>query len=915
MSATYNLAIIISQVSKGNAIRQTTAELMGMQTGSQKLGATLTNMLAPALLAAGLAAVKFAVDSYQAFMDFDKGTREIFTLIPNATQKMTDDMREDILAASVDMARLPDEVIPAVYQAISLGIPAENVMHEIEVASNAARAGAADLTTTLTIGQQVVNAYGGELYNLTDVYDIMFTMIRDGAITMDDLQGNLSKVTAVAGETGTRFEDIGAALVTMTKQGDDMGEATQLLSILLMQLGTDGTAAADAFRESWGGSYRDFIAQGGTLVEALELMEDHAMETGQSLGEMIGGDSPFFRDTQAARAAMELTGFRLEMLREETIKMEEAAGNMAAAAKIMGDAHEVNVKRMQAAWSEFKIVAGEAVAPFFERLVEGATAFLRLGSGNYERGAARIVEANKEMTRTTEELIEHLEELSDIRGKAEILGTGDEVQEDIENTIELLAIQSDSVIEFKESLERLMKTSPAVFTTLSDNFGVWEENAVIIYRNAKAMHESANEAELWQRQLEQLGFQGYVPAGAAAEEYTRLVEELEQKQSLLTGATAEYQNYLEYLAQVGRAYNEVLEETNRATRDVTERYIEATPVMKKLTDTADEQIEIVDELAQAINELQSSVASYFGEALKASDTTFDFNQALLEAAIAAGVNLDTLIELAEATGNYDTDAIKAAAAQAELLAAMDLAVGVAANYKLSLADVNILLGLFEDGLITSQEQADRWARQLEAPNTAVQTLLDKLLGLESESPYDFVVEADTEAAEGDLITIQDYLRGLHDKTVTVTTHYETSGTPPPTGGGYQGPPEEGGGGNFSVGGVIVGPQGHDNIRVNTTRGEGILPVRSMRRLGASAFEMIRQGRVTEAGRLLANQETGSGSLPTNQGQAAGESPTGKVYVDRSQAFFIVGSRDQAESAAAVLSEKRRSALQEFLTGV
>jgi TP901 family phage tail tape measure protein len=432
----YNLAIVIQEVRRGNAIKQLQGDVRGARgeiysyNHTAGRGATVTNrfndrvkklgrmvrqMLIPAFLVATGAISKFAVDSIREVAQFEKKLQEVFTLIPDASETFRGELEADIRYLNQQYGKLSDETLPALYQAISAGVPKENAVEAVGVATEAALAGVAELDDTMKTGMAIVNAYAGEVYELEDAYDILFQLIRFGVVTMDDLNGSLSNVISIAAESQTPFEDIAAALVVMTRQGDSASEATELLGLLLQQLGTDGTAAFKVFSEAAGIGYRDFIAQGNGLVDALIIMQNHADETGQSLSAMISGDSPFYRDTQAARATLELTGAHLEEVVAQLVNMENASGAMGEAFVTATDNVQFKFDKLKSNFAEMKIAFGQDIMDSIigERVLDATSDIAESASGFWDQTARNQLEALIASETTAAGMVRNLEKINE----------------------------------------------------------------------------------------------------------------------------------------------------------------------------------------------------------------------------------------------------------------------------------------------------------------------------------------------------------------------------------------------------------------------------------------------------------------------------------------------------------------------
>lgn len=344
------------------------------------------------------AAEQFIRDADKELVQFDSDLRQVFTLAPQLSAGMRRQLSADTLAIGADIGRLTDETLPAMYQALSLGLPEENALNAVAIASDAARAGNAELQETMVLGQSIINAYGADMYDLTQVYDLLFFAIKNGAVTMPELLQGMNDITSVAGEANVRLEDVVSSIIVMTKQGDSFNEAAGLMSNMLTQLQIEGTALGGAFKNAAGVGFREFIAEGGTLAEALELVQQHAQDTGQSLVEMVGGDSPFYRDQQAMRGTLELTGKHLQEFQDTTAEAQITQGLMAEASNEVADSLEVQQAKTEASTERLKVLVAEGLRPSKEAWLEFKAAVAEglgdtVASGNEARSLREEMEA------------------------------------------------------------------------------------------------------------------------------------------------------------------------------------------------------------------------------------------------------------------------------------------------------------------------------------------------------------------------------------------------------------------------------------------------------------------------------------------------------------------------------------------
>ena len=234
-------------------------------------------------------------------MKFNKSMSEVSTLLQNVSRKDFEMIKKQTLDFSSKMGIASEKVIPALYQAISAGIPKENVFTFLETAGRASIAGVTSLETAVDGLTSVVNAYGSDILDVEKASDLMFTTVRLGKTNFEELSKSLYNVIPTASSLGVSFEDVSAALATITIQGTPTSVATTQLRQALVELSKEGSKTDLIFRELAGKSFRDFISSGGDLQSALKLLESNANKTGKSI-------SDSFSSVEAGNAVLQLTG-------------------------------------------------------------------------------------------------------------------------------------------------------------------------------------------------------------------------------------------------------------------------------------------------------------------------------------------------------------------------------------------------------------------------------------------------------------------------------------------------------------------------------------------------------------------------------------------------------------------------------
>ena len=324
--------------------------------------------------AATVAVVKMAKDGLEAFMEFEEGMNEVFTLLPGITEEAMDSMKEDVKSLAKEMGILPNEIVPALYQAISAGIPQENVFDFMEIASMAAIGGVTSLETAVDGLTSVVNAYGSETITATEASDIMFTAVRLGKTTLDELADRLFQVNPIAAALGVSFGDVAAAMAEITAQGTPTRVAATQLRSLFAELSTAGGEVAEIFTEIAGMSFKDFIAEGHDLGDALDLLADYANTNSIEMKDMFG-------NVEAGMAVLALTGKHADSYSEKIDEMTDSAGATALAHERMATGLKKQWDKIKAWWATVKINIGERLQEPVQKFIT----FLKENEGKIEK--------------------------------------------------------------------------------------------------------------------------------------------------------------------------------------------------------------------------------------------------------------------------------------------------------------------------------------------------------------------------------------------------------------------------------------------------------------------------------------------------------------------------------------------------
>lgn len=322
--------------------------------------------LASALAAAGVAATikeiaSALMDCVDAAVTFENSMAEVFTLLPDSTARAREKMSADMLQFSSDMNVLTEDAVPALYQAISAGVSDENVFAFMEVAQKAAVGGVTELKTSVDGLTSIVNAYGSANLSAQETADMLFTAVKLGKTDFTQLASSIYNVVPLAAASGVKLNDIAAALAAITAKGTPTSVATTQLRQVLAELTKEGSQVDKIFKEIAGEGFTQFVAAGGNLQDALQLLEKKAASSNVSISNM-------FSSVEAGQAALSLTGSGTQKFTEALEAMENSAGAVDAAYETMADTAEYQSQRVQTAFGNLKTSIGAVLMPTFKQL-------------------------------------------------------------------------------------------------------------------------------------------------------------------------------------------------------------------------------------------------------------------------------------------------------------------------------------------------------------------------------------------------------------------------------------------------------------------------------------------------------------------------------------------------------------------
>ena len=265
------------------------------------------------------------------FIKFEKGMAEVATITDLSTAEMASLGRE-VQKFSSQYAVDATEAAKALYMTISAGTPATNGgAQAFAVMGEALRFGKTalvDAATSVDLITTVLNSYGMKAEEVKRVSDILFTTIKQGKTTGEELAGSLGRVTPIAAAAGVSLEDLSAAAVMLTRAGLSTDEAMTSLRGLLVSIVKPTEKSAKAIEKLNLQMFDEAVLKtDGGLFKVLEELQVATKGNVGELAELVPNVRALTGALAAAGQQKDLPDI-LDSLRNSTGVLDEALGKM-----------------------------------------------------------------------------------------------------------------------------------------------------------------------------------------------------------------------------------------------------------------------------------------------------------------------------------------------------------------------------------------------------------------------------------------------------------------------------------------------------------------------------------------------------------------------------------------------------------
>jgi len=345
-------------------------EAMGKTTG-EGFGSKFKSAIGPiaATMAATFSLVaisSFFKDGVSGANDLNNSLAEVVSLTGTTGEAAAKNMAEFktlVQGVSEEFGIAQSVLTDGLYSALSAGVPQDNALEFMRVASQAAIAGVTDVNTAVDGISTTVNAFGLSAEQAQQVADSMFTAVKGGKTTFEELSGALANVAPAAAASGVSFQEVNAAIATLTAGGTQTTVATTQIRAALVGLQKPSEDMNKIFNDLGYESAQTAIEQEG-LRFALGAVSDAAGGNNGKLQQLLGS-------TEAVAAVQVLAGTGAEKFAAELDAQALAAGATQDALDVIDPQRAL--EKLNVAFESMKLSVGDALLPVFAGLAETLT--------------------------------------------------------------------------------------------------------------------------------------------------------------------------------------------------------------------------------------------------------------------------------------------------------------------------------------------------------------------------------------------------------------------------------------------------------------------------------------------------------------------------------------------------------------
>lgn len=279
-----------------------------------------------------------------------------------------------------------EDVNKALFDAISAGVPAGDAIKFLNESAKLSIGGVTTLGVAVDGTTSVLNAYKLGVDQTATVQDAFFSAQKAGKTTVEELSGAIGQIAPIAANAKIPFQDLLAAVSTLTTGGLSTDEATTSLKGLLVSLQKPTTQAVESIEklnEELGTNIPTSVSELRSVGLGAALAD--ISKAGEANADVI---SELFPNVRALTAAFALGGEGLEtyndILNQVTNDTGEASSRIQAFETQQLTAAQKS-KKLNGEIKALQVEIGQKLLPIINQIKQGFISFVKfIGRNRHE---------------------------------------------------------------------------------------------------------------------------------------------------------------------------------------------------------------------------------------------------------------------------------------------------------------------------------------------------------------------------------------------------------------------------------------------------------------------------------------------------------------------------------------------------
>lgn len=270
------------------------------------------------------------------------------------------DTAKALRVMAVSFGESTETLSEGLYGILSAGVAPAQAMDVLSASVKAAKAGMTDTAKAADAITTILNSYGLSADNAADISDKLFAIVKRGKTTFAELASNIGKVASMASSAGISFDELGAAIATMTRAGLQTENAITAMKAIITGF-LKPTDEAKKTAKSFGLELSSATLKAEGLVGVLRKL-------GGASAEQLTALFPDMRALGRAGLAAALKqaegqAWDLELMLHSTGLTQEAFGKMT-------NTLIFNLQRLKQSFVILGVTVGNILAPVFKQTTE-----------------------------------------------------------------------------------------------------------------------------------------------------------------------------------------------------------------------------------------------------------------------------------------------------------------------------------------------------------------------------------------------------------------------------------------------------------------------------------------------------------------------------------------------------------------